>query len=463
MHQNQVKLRGILYLHPITDNRMRGSARRNLFMFKKLCGKEAEKNVVLATTMWEKMVDQNEAQRRDDQLRKEYWGEMIDNGSTTVRHYNNQESAITIVEKILCLNDGVPTVLAIQQEMAEGKQLVDTGAGQELNRALLELKEQSRREREQFEHDMLEARQEQDRAAQEQIRLLIEERDKKIKQLQEAQELMRVNMEEMHNKKYGELEKKMKAQEQVVQKAQDEVAGLIKKHKSKLFFRRGAKVDDNINISLCGDRYYFCGVKKDSYQVPPDLARDLKIHDGQQYFVCLGPNGAFIRKFVGTVSTRTTNENVQTHVTKYAKGSDGGLGSKGRGISWSLGKYPALDGDEGIPEFGKLGFASLGPSDFFFYRTEDYSKRFGALPASLQKIPTDHDKVWFGYGGSWVAYDWRIVHTDRWWWDLKGHYQELEKILSGTYGKTFDKKLIKVRYTHFLAPSLSPPPFTTPL
>lgn len=33
---NEVKLNGILYLHRITDPRMGGSAKKNLFMFKKL-------------------------------------------------------------------------------------------------------------------------------------------------------------------------------------------------------------------------------------------------------------------------------------------------------------------------------------------------------------------------------------------------------------------------------------------
>lgn len=45
-----VKLSGIIYLHRITDPRMTGSIRRNLLMFKKLCGEDSFSSVTLATT-----------------------------------------------------------------------------------------------------------------------------------------------------------------------------------------------------------------------------------------------------------------------------------------------------------------------------------------------------------------------------------------------------------------------------
>lgn len=50
---NDILLSGLVYLHPMTDNRFRGSAMRNLYMFKKLCGERCLPSVVLATTMWD--------------------------------------------------------------------------------------------------------------------------------------------------------------------------------------------------------------------------------------------------------------------------------------------------------------------------------------------------------------------------------------------------------------------------
>lgn len=40
VYQNNVRLAGILYLHRIGDNRLGGTAMKNLRMFKKLCGDE---------------------------------------------------------------------------------------------------------------------------------------------------------------------------------------------------------------------------------------------------------------------------------------------------------------------------------------------------------------------------------------------------------------------------------------
>lgn len=66
-YKNRVLLQGIIYLHRIADVRMQGSAKKNLLMFKKLCGEDALKKVVLATTMWDK-VPQRQAEEREKQL-----------------------------------------------------------------------------------------------------------------------------------------------------------------------------------------------------------------------------------------------------------------------------------------------------------------------------------------------------------------------------------------------------------
>ena len=52
-YKNELKLSGLIYLHRITDDRMTGTATRNLTMMRKLCGDENLKNVLLATTRWE--------------------------------------------------------------------------------------------------------------------------------------------------------------------------------------------------------------------------------------------------------------------------------------------------------------------------------------------------------------------------------------------------------------------------
>jgi hypothetical protein len=82
-----ITLSGIIYLHKISDNRMQGSAKRNLYMFKKLCGDSALKNVILGTTMWDK-VSETEGIARERELTStpDFWGWMMDQGSRVFRH-----------------------------------------------------------------------------------------------------------------------------------------------------------------------------------------------------------------------------------------------------------------------------------------------------------------------------------------------------------------------------------------
>ena len=82
-----IKLNGIIYLHRISDVRMQGSAKKNLFMFKKLCGPNALRHVILATTMWDR-VSEVEGRAREQELTStdDFWGWMVSQGSRVCRH-----------------------------------------------------------------------------------------------------------------------------------------------------------------------------------------------------------------------------------------------------------------------------------------------------------------------------------------------------------------------------------------
>lgn len=75
-----IPLKGIIYLHRITDNGMQGSAVRAMRMFKALCGEEALDRVVLATTMWSKLDNRKAGHERVQLLREGPWSEMEDRG-----------------------------------------------------------------------------------------------------------------------------------------------------------------------------------------------------------------------------------------------------------------------------------------------------------------------------------------------------------------------------------------------
>ena len=83
----KIRLGGIIYLHRISDQRMQGSAKKNLFMFKKLCGPNALKQVILATTMWDRVSDA-EGKARENELAStpDFWGWMVSQGSRVYQH-----------------------------------------------------------------------------------------------------------------------------------------------------------------------------------------------------------------------------------------------------------------------------------------------------------------------------------------------------------------------------------------
>lgn len=110
-----MKLAGIIYLHDISENRMFGTSRKNLDMFRKLCGDDALKNVILATTKWAGVSPELGA-RREKQLADMYWNEMIDHGSTVVRFNDSHPSACDIIDNIVLEHEAMDFV-RIQEEL----------------------------------------------------------------------------------------------------------------------------------------------------------------------------------------------------------------------------------------------------------------------------------------------------------------------------------------------------------
>lgn len=206
VYEKRTDLRGVIYLHRITDPRMQGSAMKNLFMFKKLCGPEGLKNVILATTMWENVLEED-GHRREAELRDtpDYWKDMIEkHGSRMVRHQNSGASAKSIITNLL--QSAHPTTFAIQNEMVDqGKDLNQTSAGKQLSSIQDEERVRFERQLADLRKDMAEAKQLQDKESQEQIRKLQEEKNMEILRLQMQQEKMQVSLERLHKEKHQEL------------------------------------------------------------------------------------------------------------------------------------------------------------------------------------------------------------------------------------------------------------------
>lgn len=136
--RKKVLLSGILYLHRISDNRMAGTPLKNLKMFEKLCGHKACSQIVMVTTMWDELGDEEVGEQRERELISTFWAPMINRGSSTVRYQNTNESAWSILEQFLS-TPRERHELRLQRELVElQKTLPNTAAGKELSKTITE-------------------------------------------------------------------------------------------------------------------------------------------------------------------------------------------------------------------------------------------------------------------------------------------------------------------------------------
>ena len=109
---------------------MSETVHQNFEMFRKLCGDEALRNVVLGTTKWDE-VNFEVGQQREQVLKDIHWKEMLQRGSVIMRVLADSASAWEIINHIL-KNDRIEFV-RIQEELLEfGRHIPETDAGRTL-------------------------------------------------------------------------------------------------------------------------------------------------------------------------------------------------------------------------------------------------------------------------------------------------------------------------------------------
>ena len=112
-------------MHRISDPRTGGMAKKNLRMFKELCGEKRFAKVAIVTTNWSR-VGKEEGDNRENELRKGFFKPLLEEGARMFRHDNSVEGALKILSSLLH-EKGMTTKIA--EELHEGKELVDTSAG----------------------------------------------------------------------------------------------------------------------------------------------------------------------------------------------------------------------------------------------------------------------------------------------------------------------------------------------
>lgn len=215
-YTQKIRLSGIVYLHRITDTRMQGSAKKNLLMFKKLCGPKALQHVILATTMWERLANEDIGVKREKELveTEEFWGWMTRQGSQVRRHHNTKKSAKDLLQIFVSSNDA-PITLKIQEEIVDKhKNLDETGAGIELDSAMAQERERSRRELEEMKDEMKQALAARDHETAEIIRQSQQELLDKIQNLDRDRQELKVSFENLYKERVGKLEDQLRNQNQ---------------------------------------------------------------------------------------------------------------------------------------------------------------------------------------------------------------------------------------------------------
>ena len=132
---------------------MGGIAKKNLRMFRELCGEDNFKNVRIVTTNW-KHVDDSEGNRREAALARGAFKPLIDGGAEMIRQDKGLESARLIISGLI---KKTPVTLKIQAELSAGSTLGDTSAGAVIIEEMKELQKKHEKEMDELKKELEEA------------------------------------------------------------------------------------------------------------------------------------------------------------------------------------------------------------------------------------------------------------------------------------------------------------------
>ncbi|CAI7632783.1 unnamed protein product [Penicillium palitans] len=153
LQEADIQLAGIIYMQRITDRRMTGASFLNLQMFQAFCGDKYFPQVVLVTTMWNTIWDNNAAQQelrsreRELATTPEFWGNMISHGAKVKQFHGNRASGLDIIH--LLYQQEHTRRPHIMKQFGQGYMLPGTGAGQVMTAEII--RQEKRREKEERE------------------------------------------------------------------------------------------------------------------------------------------------------------------------------------------------------------------------------------------------------------------------------------------------------------------------
>ncbi|KAJ7928822.1 P-loop containing nucleoside triphosphate hydrolase protein [Mycena leptocephala] len=240
-YEQGTKLAGLIYMHRISDMRMGGISTRTIRMFRKLCGDDALKNVVIVTSMWGDSESEREVgAAREAELAsdEEFFKLALDKGARLLRHYNNASSAQTILRSVI---ENQPRVLQIQDELVtQKKDLSRTAAGEELNREIGEQIKQHKEAMVKLQEELKEAIREKDEESKKEL-------ERETKKLQAEMTRLQNNSKEMvsdYYKQKAELERRMVEVAKVAEEARRDAERVEESHRFQV-----QKLEDRLHQS----------------------------------------------------------------------------------------------------------------------------------------------------------------------------------------------------------------------
>ncbi len=132
------QLDGLIFLHPVTMHRVGGSERKRTRLLQNLLGEKAYKRIIIATTMWERIKDENDVEIGLEGRKKDMWHDLISKGTKIRKHYNSKDSAHAIIREIVSLSEKYGKLEPlISTELKRDPRLVETTAGKSVKKDLV--------------------------------------------------------------------------------------------------------------------------------------------------------------------------------------------------------------------------------------------------------------------------------------------------------------------------------------
>ncbi|EKM58587.1 uncharacterized protein PHACADRAFT_253046 [Phanerochaete carnosa HHB-10118-sp] len=237
-YQSGYKLSGLIYMHRISDFRVGGISRRNLSMFRKLCGDETLKNVALVTNMWSEVTPERGA-AREHELRTDdlLFAPVLQGGASMLRHDGTVAGAQAILAH---LAGNRPRVLRIQRELVdEGKDITETAAGVELDRELAAMRKKHIEQLAEIQQEMEQALAEKDELTRKELEQVRGELLQNIEKIESDRDRL--------SKEYAQ--EKAKADERVRQIQEDlEAEKAAREERQQEIARLASEMENNRNL-----------------------------------------------------------------------------------------------------------------------------------------------------------------------------------------------------------------------